>query len=404
MSHFKDLKNFLDNSLTSIFAANHIETSLVGAGFKKLDIHKTGAVPKGEKIYIRDKGQIAAFCLPTKALHQARYLLAHTDSPCLKLKPHPLITKEGMDFLVCEPYGSPLLSSYLGQPLTLAGQIALDTKDGIKIQSISLDRTFLIPEPAIHLSKDANASVDKGKLLAFIGMHQDRFSIEKLLNVKDPIIAHDLYLVAANSLLEMGLEAKLFAGPRLDNLSSCYSMCEVLKEAICQQDTLLGAFFFDHEEIGSETASGAKSHFFKKRLKHMIDAYSPIGMIDIQTQAYSLDVAHANHVCYPDKFDEQHPCILNHGVVIKHHSQHKYAQDLTLFAYAKKHLAKSQVFTMRNEIGTGSTLGPYFSSLFSIPTQDIGLPLLGMHSCTEIIAENDLAIMIEFLKGFFYVG
>jgi len=253
MSYFQDLKFFLDKSFTSLFAADQIEAILKDAGYQKSDLSNPSSIKKGEKIYIRHKGQIAAFCLPSKNLQKAHYLLAHTDSPCLKLKPQPLMSKQGLSFLVCEPYGSPLLSSYLGRPLELAGQIALDTKEGIKIQNVKLERSFLIPEPAIHLSKDANASLDKGKIHALVGK-QEELTLEKLLNVKDPIIAHDLYLVAANSLLELGLEAKLFAGPRMDNLSSCFALCEALKKASCVEDTLLSALFFDHEEIGSCSA------------------------------------------------------------------------------------------------------------------------------------------------------
>lgn len=401
MSYFKDLKFFLDSCPTSIFAADFIESILEEHGFRSFDPSSLDPFPKGEKIYIRHKGQIAVFCLPYK-LDNARYLLAHTDSPCLKLKPKPLIKNQGLNFLVCETYGAPLLSSYLGRALTLAGHVALDTKEGIKIQKVQSENTFLIPEPAIHLSKDANATLDKGKLHALIGPGDD-LSLEKLLHLKDPIIAHDLYLVAANSLLELGLEHKLFAGPRMDNLSSCFALCETLKQVSCQHDTLLAAFFYDHEEIGSETVDGAKSHFFKKRLKQIIDSYDVTSMLDVKSAAFSLDVGHANHPNYSDKFDEQHPVTLGGGVVIKHHSQHKYAQDLELFAYAKKHLKSAQIFTMRNEIGTGSTLGPYFASLFSIPTQDIGLGVLSMHACMEIIAENDLKVMVEFLRGFFYV-
>lgn len=401
MSYFHKLKNFLDNSLTSVFATDLIEKQLIQSGYKAFDFSSEKQVPKGEKIYVRHKGQIAAFCLP-KQLKNARYLLAHTDSPCLKLKPQPLIKNQGMNFLVCEMYGSPLLSSYLGQGLTLAGQVVIDTKDGLRTETIRSERTFLIPEPAIHLSKDANATLDKGKLHALIGYGED-ITLEKLIGVKDKILAHNLYLVPNNSLLDMGLTHKLFAGPRMDNLSSCFALIETLEQATPQDSNLLGAFFFDHEEIGSETIDGAKSHFFKKRLKKIIDAYEPSLMLDVNSMAYSLDVAHANHPSFSDKFDEHHPVILGQGVVIKHHSQHKYAQDLELFAYAKKFCPMSQVFTMRNEVGTGSTLAPYFASVFSIPTQDIGLPLLAMHSCTEIIAETDLKNMIEFLQGFFYV-
>lgn len=402
MSYFKDLKKFIDSSPTAIDAADTIEKQLQECGFKQYFFSTKETLPKGEKIYFKHKGLIAAFCLPSTKLNKACYVLAHTDSPCLKVKPDPFMTKEGLNFLVCEPYGSPLLSSYLGRPLQLVGQIALDTKEGIKIEKIKLDRSFLIPDPAIHLSKESNASLDKGKIHALIGK-QEELSFEKLLSIKDPLLAHDLYLVPANSLLEMGSESKFFAGPRMDNLSSCFALVETLKKTTPLSNTLLAAFFFDHEEIGSDTIDGAKSHLIKKRVNKIIQAYQPDDMLDLHSMAYSLDVAHANHPGFLDKFDEQHPCILGDGVVIKHHSQHKYAQDLNLFAYAKKELKKAQVFTMRNEVGTGSTLGPYFSSLFSIPTQDIGLPVLSMHSCMEIIAENDLKVIIEFLQGFFDV-
>ena len=400
MSHFANLKKFIDSSPTSLFCAYTMAQHLEKNGYKLFEFHKDAPLPIGEKIYLRHKGLIGAFCLP-KTLKKAKYLLAHTDSPCLKLKPHPLIKAFGMNFLACEPYGSPLLSSYLGKPLRLAGQIALDTPHGIELKNVALSRTFIIPDPAIHLSKEANAALDKGKLHALVSINED-LTLGQLLEIEGKILGHDLYLTLDEPLVEIGSSQKLFAGPRLDNLSSCYALLETLTNLKCSSDTLYGALFFDHEEIGSETFDGAKSHFFKKRIKKIIDSYHTESMIDVKSQAYSLDVAHANHPSYPEKFDIEHPILLGGGLVLKHHSQHKYAQDLELFAMAKKLCPKTQTFTMRNEVGTGSTLGPYFSSLFSIATQDVGIPLLGMHSTTEIIAEEDLKNLVDFAKGFYH--
>jgi aspartyl aminopeptidase len=399
MSHYQSLKNFIDSSTTSIFCADTIEKTLKDLGYSLFDFSKNHPLPKGQKIYIRHHGFIGAFILPKHQILHARYLLSHTDSPCLKLKPQPILKIGQMNLLTCETYGSPLLSSYMGKALKLVGQVAIDSTSGIVTKSIKLDRTFVIPDPAIHLSKESNASLDKGKLHALISVDED-VTLNTLLGIKEQILGHNLYLVPDLSVHEFGGKNKLYMGPRFDNLSSCFAACEALKEAQNQDESLTSVLFFDHEEIGSETCDGAKSHFFKKRLKRIIDAYDPDHMLDIKSMAFSCDVAHANHPSYPDKFDTEHPINLGSGVVIKHHSQHKYAQDLNLFAYARKMCPKSQLFTMRNEVGTGSTLGPYFTSMMSIPTQDIGLGLIGMHSSCEIISENDLNYMIEFLKGF----
>jgi len=400
MSYFQKLKKFIDESPTSLFCADSLEQSLKRSGYTCFDFNPHTPIPKGDKIYVRHGGLIAAFCLPQELI-KARYLLAHTDSPCLKLKPKPILKISNLNFLVSEPYGSPLLSSYMGKKLKLAGHVAVDTPKGIQVLPIHLKETFLIPDPAIYLSKEANASLDKGKIHALIS-YDEEISLEQLLGVHEKILSHDLYLVSEEGLSEMGSKKKILVGPRLDNLSSCFAMMETLETLEPLEDTLTACLFFDHEEIGSETLEGAKSHFIRKRLKKIIESYAPSRMLDINSQAFSLDVAHANHPSYRDKFDEEHPILLGNGVVIKHHSAHKYAQDLELFGYAQKYLLKAQVFTMRNEIGTGSTLGPYFASQFSIPTQDIGLPLLGMHSTSEIIAEEDLKNLVEFSKRFLH--
>lgn len=392
MPYFKQFQQFIDLSPTAYFCSKTLEQQLKEAGYEPFE-----NLNKNKKIFIRHEGFSAAFCLP-KNLKKAHYLLAHTDSPCLKLKPHPLMTECGLSFYVSEPYGSPLLSSYLGKPLRLAGKVALDTPNGPLVTPIEHPGPFFIPDPAIHLSKEANASLDRGKLHVLVGFDH-KASLEEILKVKYKILAHDLYLTSSAPLVQVGLDHHILAGPRLDNLSSCFAVMETLKTAKPAENTLYGALFFDHEEIGSQTLHGAHSHLIKQILDKIYRLY---GSDSVKEQAFSIDVAHANHPSFPDKFDTQHPIYLGAGVVLKHHVQHKYAQDLELFAYARKKLKTSQIFTMRNEVGTGSTLGPYFSSLCGIPTQDIGLPLLGMHSTTEMIAQSDLATLIDFSQGFFH--
>jgi aspartyl aminopeptidase len=294
-------------------------------------------------------------------------------------------------------YGSPLLSSYLGKPLKIAGSYIVETPTGVEQVYIDLSKKLaFIPDPAIHLSKDANATLDKGHLFALISSDKT-MTLEKLLDEKRKILSHNLYLVSSDE--PKVFAENLIASPRMDNLSSSFALLEALLSSKSDENTLSCVIFYDHEEIGSLSLQGAQSHLLKDLLNDLIQKHYGTPFSFIHKEAYSIDVAHANHASFLDKYDIGHPIYLNHGIVIKHHAQHRYAQDLHLYANLKKTKLPFQEFTMRNEIGTGSTLGPYFTTLFGCPTQDIGIGLLGMHSTCEIIGEKDLENLISFAKG-----
>lgn len=393
MLFFENLKKFITSCPTAELASSFIEKKLLNANFSPLleanDI-------KNNKFFFKKNGLIAAFLFP-KQLKKGHFLLSHLDSPCFKLKPHPIMIMQDACYLRLEMYGSPLLSSYLGKPLKIAGTYIVPTESGTETIHIDLSQKLTyIPDPAIHLSKESNASLEKSHLFALISSDKT-MTLEKLVGEKRNILAHNLYLVSAD-------EPKIFAeniiaSPRLDNLSSSFAAIEALLSAKPSDDTLLCAIFFDHEEIGSLSLQGAQSHLLKDLLNDLSLKHYGIPLSLIEKQAYSMDVAHANHISFPDKYDAGHPIYLNHGLVIKHHAQHRYAQDLMLYAHIKKTNLPYQEFSMRNEVGTGSTLGPYFSTVFSCPTQDIGIGLLGMHSTCEMIGEKDLENLVLFAKG-----
>ena len=97
--------------------------------------------------------------------------------------------------------------------------------------------------------------------------------------------------------------------------------------------------------------------------------------------------------------------MLNHGIVLKTHAQHRYASDARSTAYmialCKKNQIPYQSYVSRGDLQCGSTIGPIHASLSGMPTIDIGCSQLSMHSSREIMGAEDHISMCRLLKALF---
>ena len=87
-----------------------------------------------------------------------RLLGAHTDSPCLKVKPIPEINRHGYVQLGVEVYGGALLKPWFDRDLSIAGKVEFQTKEG-ELNNTLIDfrePIAFIPSLAIHLDRQAN--------------------------------------------------------------------------------------------------------------------------------------------------------------------------------------------------------------------------------------------------------
>src|SRR5690606_14632232 len=93
---------------------------------------------------------------PSQATPTTAYRIvgAHTDSPNLRVKPHPDSGGYGWRQVAVEIYGGPLLNSWLDRDLGISGRLIL--RDGSH-QLVLIDRPLLrIPQLAIHLDRAVN--------------------------------------------------------------------------------------------------------------------------------------------------------------------------------------------------------------------------------------------------------
>ncbi len=398
------LLGFLDASPTPYHAVANMAGMLENAGFEKLLETEDWNLQKGRRYYVtRNDSSIIAFTYP----EDDAYIMlgAHTDSPNLKLKPNPVIKKHGMVQLGVQTYGGLLMNPWFDRDLSLAGRVAyLDSEGNIQEALIDMvDPVAVIPSLAIHLDRQANESRSvnpQTDLVPIIGAKEE-FDFEAwilgtLKNVQGidnavKLLSHELSLYDTQNAMMVGIDKELIASARLDNLLSCYTALLT----ICSVDDTKPFLMLcsDHEEVGSESTSGAAGPFLENVLRRMFPDYEDYTQMLQRSMMISCDNAHAIHPNYSEKHDPEHAPLINKGVVVKVNANQRYASStrtISRFVKAADNAGKPlQEFVTRNDMGCGSTIGPITATRLGIETIDVGLPTYAMHSIREHAGSDD---------------
>ncbi|MFL0809637.1 MAG: M18 family aminopeptidase [Agarilytica sp.] len=416
-----DFISFLHKSPTPYHAANQLASIFQSAGFVALDETQDWQLEKGGKYYfLRSDSTIVAFTLGQQSLAEGgmRICGAHTDSPCLKVKAQPELTKQEYNLLGVEVYGGALLNPWFDRDLSLAGKVFYLDKGG-KLASALIDfkePIAVVPSLAIHLDREANAKRTvnpQTHMNVLLQSSEDGFSLRDILLNKlkedgraevEEVLDYDLRFYDCQMPHRVGLKQEFIAGARLDNLLSCYLSAKALTEVDDEVTSIVVCH--DHEEVGSESETGAGGSVMESLLERLIPENEQRHRASRQSLFLSLDNAHGIHPNYPDKHDENHGPILNKGPVIKFDAKQRYATSPETSSVLKK-LAKQnpelplQSFVTRSDMRCGSTIGPMSSAKLGIKALDVGMPTFAMHSTRELSGTEDLSTMYALLNRFF---
>lgn len=421
-SYLDHFLTFLNASPTAWHATLQLEKLCQENGFEQLlEGEKWHLQPGGRYFACRHGSTFAAFVVPLSRPLSAHIVAAHSDSPGLKLKPQAEYRRGNMVMLGTEIYGSPLLTSWLNRDLGIAGQIAYLQKDGTVGQALVnlKNRPLVIPQLAIHLDRNVNEQgplLNKQEHLTVLAALSDteldgeRSSyLEMMLQEEIPfetLLAHDLFLYPLQPPSYMGRDQEMIAGYRLDNLCSAYAAAQALMHTPqADTDKIKLVVCWNHEETGSETAEGAASPFLPNLLERILlalneDREAYLRLLAMST-CISVDLGHALHPNYMEKHDPYHRPLLNHGIILKINAQQRYASNAMTSAAVAALCAKKgiplQWFVVRSDMPCGSTIGPITAALTGIPTVDIGIPQLSMHSCRELVGAHDCVMLFKFL-------
>ncbi|MAH73147.1 MAG: M18 family aminopeptidase [Cellvibrionales bacterium TMED49] len=409
------LYNFLDHSPTPFHAVLQMSQILEKAGFTHISETENWCLHKGGKYFVtRNQSTLIAFIVGESDPSEfgARVVGAHTDSPTLMVKPQSEIRENGFLQLGVEVYGGALLNPWFDRDLSIAGRVVCQSSEG-KLSShlIDLKRPVaFIPSLAIHLDKEANKNrsinpqTDLSPIVLQLNTNQDLREVlqKECLNAELMIIDYELYLYDSMGAMELGLQNEFFSSGRLDNLLSCFLGVEALTQADSKHFCALVCN--DHEEVGSISANAAGGTFLESVFERIF-VNRPLSSVLTSSMFVSCDNAHAVHPNYKRQHDMWHQPVLNRGPVIKVNAKQRYATtSLTSSIFKKICLdagVPTQTFVSRSDLACGSTIGPITSARLGIPTIDVGIPQLAMHSCRETAGVKDPVYLGQALEKFF---
>lgn len=406
---------FVAASPTSYHAVHSVAEAVRGAGYTEFDEASSwNGVAPGTSGYVRRDGAIIAWRIGESVLPSSpvRVLGCHTDSPGLMLKPHPDFSALGWAQLGAEVYGGPLLTTWFDRDLALAGRIVTAEGGEHLVRTETMAR---VPMLAIHLDREGGTAFSPDRqrhLQPIIGTgHASAIGLlaETAGVAAEAIAGADVRLVDVQPPARLGTERELFASPRLDNLSSVFAGLTALLEASSDPGTISMLAAFDHEELGSDSRSGASGPMLEDvlgRLRSSLGASAEDSARAIAASwCLSADAGHAVHPNYPEKHDPNVRPVAGGGPMLKVNANQRYATDAHGSALWRRCCeaagVPSQVFVSNNAIPCGSTIGPLTATRLGIRTVDAGVPLLSMHSVRELAHVDDLHGLARVTAAFF---
>ncbi len=413
-----ELLRWLDGGRSPYHTVEMAAAYLAGNGFTALKLAEPFALERGGRYYIENGSFLAAFTVGGRNVF--RVAAAHTDWPCMRIKPNPESVSGGCCRLSVEPYGGAILSSWMDRPLGLAGTVFLRAESPLRPERRLIawdDPLLVIPNLAIHMNRDINngkaykANIDMLPLCRTVqgAWEKDGYLVSRLaerlgVDARD-ILSFELCAYCYEPAAVVGFERDMLSSARLDNLCSVHACLRGLLDA--GGDGINVSVLYDNEEIGSNTRRGADS----STLSHILEKIAlslgldRAGLIDacLSGMLLSCDAAHAAHPNHMEYADPANAPTLGAGVALK--LSPRYSTDgetaAAIRALCRENNIPLQSYMNRADLPGGSTVGSMASALFAMPAADIGVPILAMHSAKELMGCSDHDAFVRLVTAFF---
>jgi aspartyl aminopeptidase len=416
------LLQFLRDSPTPFHAVANLVALLRPHGFQLIDESDPWNLQPGQRyIVTRNASALVAFVLGTDAVvtNGIHLVGAHTDSPCLKIKPNPELRCQGCFQLGVEVYGGVLLAPWFDRDLSLAGRVSYVAQDGT-LASALIDfkkPIAVIPSLAIHLDREVNSNrsinaqtqlppvlmlPDANTTPDFHGLLLEQLRKEHGIDARE-VLAYEINCYDTQPPTLLGLTDEFICSARLDNLLSCFVAARALLNATDKHTAMLVCS--DHEEVGSASAAGAHGTLLQAVLRRLADSHENYTRMIDRSLLVSCDNAHGIHPNFADKHDANHGPLLNQGPVIKINANQRYATNSETAACFRRLCAQAgvpvQSFVVRSDMACGSTIGPIVATETGMKTVDVGVPQWAMHSIRETAGSRDCDYLFRVLQQFF---
>ena len=282
---------------------------------------------------------------------------------------------------------------------------------------VNIDRDLLvIPSVAIHMDRTVNKGTElnpAADLLPLLGCGREPGAFRRLIAEaagvrEEHLLSTELFLYPRTRAVQAGLQGEFIVSPRLDDLQCVFGCLEGFLAAQPGENLPVLAVF-NNEEVGSNTRQGADSTFLTDVLERIADG---CGLSKEEWKAavansflVSADNAHAIHPAHPEYADKGEFPVLNGGIVIKYNANQRYTTDAVsgavFQAVCQAAGVPTQRYSNRADLPGGSTLGNISTAHLSVPTVDIGLPQLAMHSVCETAGAADTDYLVKAIASYY---
>ena len=428
MSEQQKLFDLLRKGVTPFACVAECKSRLEEAGFEAINYGEVWKLVPGGKYVMEHNGTaLLAFTVGAdyKYTDMIRMAAAHTDYPCLRIKPNPDFATNGYAQINLEVYGGPILNTWFDRPLGVAGRVALRSDNPFEPKLVHYNckkPLMTIPNLAIHMNREVNKGVEINNqvdLMPILDMiPEDKketkyfmaFLAQELGVEEADILDFELSVYLMEEPMYIGVEDSLISAPRLDNLTSCSALVSALIDGNRANGINL-IELSDHEEVGSSTKQGAASillHDMVKRIVKNLGASEEEAECALyNAMMVSADVAHGLHPNKAGKMDITNKPVLGKGLCIKQACVQSYATDAhTIGIFCQVCDSQNvpyQRFVNRSDVRGGSTLGAISSTMTPVKTLDIGIPLLAMHSSRELMAAKDMDSLKDAVTAYFSI-
>ena len=407
----KGLCAFLDASPSVYHAAANLAAELAAAGYTRLsEAESWDLVPGGKYYLVRGGTAVMAFRIPAGEAKGFLMSASHSDRPTFKVKENGELSG-AYTRLAVERYGGMLIAPWLDRPLSIAGRVMVETEDGIESKLINIDRDLLMmPNVAIHMNRQANDGYKWNPAVDTLPLMGGKDAKGRLMQLLEEaaggkILGHDLTLYIRQKATLWGIDNEYISSAALDDLECAWGCTQGFLHAE-DSDCIPVLCVFDSEEVGSASVQGAGSDLLENLLGRICAAMGwSLPEKLAQSFLVSADNAHALHPNHPEYADANNAPILGGGIVLKFSANQRYCTDGATAALFRKVCGKAEVpaqtFYNRADLLGGSTLGNISLAHVSVPTVDIGLPQLAMHSCYETAAVADALSLTKAMTAYY---